>query len=362
MPKRVLNFGAGPAALPDSVLEQARDEMLSFRGTGMSVMEISHRSRWADEMFAEAESNLRELLAVPDDFRVLFLQGGGKLQFSMIPMNFLGPDQVADYVITGHWGSDAVTQAHLEGRVNVAWSGEKERFVRVPRNREIALTDGSVYTYFVSNETIEGVQFEEAPRSTAPLVCDASSDFLSRPVDLAGYGLYYACAQKNAGPAGLTVVLVSDELLERTKPGLHKMLDYRRHVAAGSRLNTPPMFAVYLFLLITRWIKDEMGGIEALAKFNRRKAETLYDALDQQNDFYRTHAQVESRSLMNVTFKTPSPELDEMFLAGALKRELQQLAGHRSVGGMRASLYNAMTAEGVDVLCEYLREFRVAHA
>ena len=356
---RKFNFCAGPAVMPEVVLEQARDEMMSYRGSGMSVMEISHRTPIADEMFEEAEENLRRLLAVPDGFRVIFLQGGGQLQFSMVPMNFLHRGDVANYIVTGHWGKKAIELAGLEGRAHVAWDGGVggANYQRVPLDAELDLEQGAAYTYFTSNETIQGVQFASEPASAGPLVCDASSDFLSRPVDLARYGLYYACAQKNAGPSGLTVVLVSDEMLERQKGGLHKMLDYRRHADAGSRLNTPPMFAVYLFLLITRWIERDMGGLRSLAERNERKAQRLYGALDALGDVFTTHAESESRSRMNVTFRCVDAALDPIFLAQAEERGLMQLKGHRSVGGMRASIYNAMPEAGVEVLESLLEEF-----
>lgn len=356
---RKFNFCAGPAVMPEVVLEQARDEMLSYRGSGLSVMEISHRTPLADEMFAEAEENLRRLLRVPDSFRVLFLQGGGQLQFSMVPMNFLRPDEAANYIVTGHWGRKAIEVAGLEGNVHIAWDGGEgdANYVRVPANGELDLAEDAAYTYFTSNETIQGVQFHSEPEAVGPLVCDASSDFLSRPVDLARYGLYSACAQKNAGPSGLTIVLVSDEMLDRQKAGLHKMLDYRRHADAGSRLNTPPMFAVYLFGLITRWIERDMGGLEALAERNERQAQRLYATLDDLDDVFATHAERASRSRMNVTFRCLDSDLDAVFLHQAEQRGLVQLEGHRSVGGMRASIYNAMPEAGVDALRELLVEF-----
>lgn len=367
-PGRKFNFCAGPAVMPEVVLEQARDEMLSYRGAGMSVMEISHRTPIADEMFEEAEENLRRLLKVPDGFRVIFLQGGGQLQFSMVPMNFLRKGDVANYIVTGHWGQKAIEVAGLEGRAHVAWDGgrggageaHEGNYVRVPDDEELDLAQGAAYTYFTSNETIQGVQFSNEPAAVGPLVCDASSDFLSRPVDLDGYGLYYACAQKNAGPSGLTVVLVSEEMLATQKSGLHKMLDYRRHADAGSRLNTPPMFAVYLFLLITRWIERDMGGLETLAVRNERKAQRLYAALDGLSDVFATHAARESRSRMNVTFRCVDPSLDAVFLDEAERRGLLQLKGHRSVGGMRASIYNAMPEAGIEALEALLEEFALS--
>ena len=365
--ERVFNFCAGPAAIPLAVLEQARDEMLSFRGSGMSVMEISHRSPLADAVFEEVEENLRQLMKIPDNYRVLFLQGGGQMQFSMVPMNFLREDAMADYVLTGHWGEKAIGQGQLEGRTHVAWTGAEDGYIRVPGDHELRLMDDAAYTYFTSNETIQGVQFAQEPASPSPLICDASSDFLSAPVDIERYGFLYACAQKNAGPSGLTIVIVSDEMLERVKPGLHKMLDYRRHADAGSRLNTPPTFSIYLFLLVSRWLQQDIGGLEAMKQRNGKQAKLLYDALDRYSDFYATHAEPASRSKMNVTFRCLAAEpetaaaLDAEFLIKAEKNKLMQLKGHRSVGGMRASIYNAMPMEGVEALVEFLEQFRAQH-
>ena len=357
MSERVVNFCAGPAVLPEPVLQEAQRDLMSLPGVGMSILEISHRSKWADAIFEEAEANLRALLEIPSGHRVLFLQGGAQLQFSMIPLNFLDGG-IADYVVTGTWGAKAIKEAEREGTARLAWDGRPDNCIRTPRDGELHLSDDASYVYFTSNETIQGVQFGSEPTvESIPLICDASSDFLSRPVDISRYGLLYACAQKNAGPAGLAVVIVSDELLERRREGLHSMLDYRRHAEAGSRLNTPPMFAIYVFLLVTRWIRDEMGGLEALERFNRDKSQLLYDVLDEQADFYQTHAVPECRSMMNVTFRTASPELDARFLEQASRRGLEQLKGHRSVGGMRASIYNAMPQAGVEALRDFLVEF-----
>lgn len=362
MPERVYNFSAGPAMMPRPVLEQAQAELVALPGVGMSVMELSHRSKWFDEIIAEAEENLRRVLDVPDDYRVLFLQGGARLQFSMVPINFLDGGS-ADHLVTGYWGEKALQEAVREGTPHLAWSGEHDRFVRVPAQDDLDLDPGARYVHMTSNETIQGVQFPAPPDTgEVPLVCDASSDFLSRPVDVRDYGLLYACAQKNAGPAGLTVAVISDRLLERRREGLHTMLDYGAHAEAGSRLNTPPTFGIYLFVLVTQWIEREMGGLAALAERNRAKAKLLYDVLDEHSDFYQAHAEPASRSDMNVTFRLPRPELDAPFLEGAVERRLVQLKGHRSVGGIRASIYNAMPVEGVEALRDYLLEFAAAHA
>jgi phosphoserine aminotransferase len=355
--ERVFNFSAGPAVMPVPVLEQAQRELVALPGVGMSVLELSHRGKAFESILAEAEANLRRLLGVPDDYRVLFMQGGGQLQFSLVPMNFLQGGS-ADYVLTGYWADKAVKEAAREGRPRVAWSGKAHNYDRVPSQHELDLDPGARYVHVTSNETIQGVQFRELPATGGvPIVCDGSSDFLSEPIDVRRYGLLYACAQKNAGPAGVTVVIVSDAFLATRREGLHSMLDYKAYADNQSMVNTPPTFAIYLLMLITRWIEGE-GGVAALAKRNRSKAALLYDVLDRHADFYRAHAQKASRSLMNVTFRLPSEELDAQFLAEASARGLKQLKGHRSVGGVRASIYNAMPVEGVEALRDFMLEFR----
>ncbi len=362
--RRVFNFSAGPAVLPLPVLEEVRRDLLALPGVGSSILEISHRSRTFDRILAEAESNLRELLVVPDDYRVLFLQGGAQLQFSMVPLNLLrGSGLPATYVLTGSWGSKAAIEAHREGDVHVAWNGAHENFVRVPTDEELDLPAASAYVHCTSNETIQGVQFRRPPETgEAPLVCDVSSDFLSGPVSVRDFGLLYACAQKNAGPAGLTVVIVSDRLLDHGGDDLHSMLSYRRHAEKGSRLNTPNVFGVYVFLLVTRWLRDEVGGLDAAATQAAAKSGAIYDVLDRDGgEFYVAHADAGSRSRMNVTFRLRRPELEPAFFAAATERGLTGLMGHRSVGGFRASLYNAMPMEGAERLRDFLLEFRAAH-
>jgi phosphoserine aminotransferase len=357
MTERVFNFSAGPAVMPLPVLEQAQRELVALPGVGMSVLELSHRGKTFEAILAEAEANLRKLLAVPDDYRVLFMQGGGQLQFSLVPMNFLDGG-VADYVLTGYWGSKAVQEAAREGTARVAWSGKSDKYRRVPAQSELDLDPGARYVHLTSNETIQGVQFRELPATgDVPLVCDGSSDFLSEPIDIRRFGLLYACAQKNAGPAGVTVVIVRDSFLATRRDGLPPMLDYRSYAENQSMVNTPPTFAIYLLMLITRWI-DQQGGLAALAERNRCKAAMLYEVLDREPDFYRGHAEKASRSLMNVTFRLPSEQLDEQFLAEASARGLKQLKGHRSVGGVRASIYNAMPVEGVEALRDFMLDFR----
>ena len=362
--RRVFNFSPGPAVLPVPVLEEIQRDLLALPGAGSSVLEMSHRSPAFDTILAEAEANLRELLAVPDDYQVLFLQGGASLQFSMIPINLLrGQELSASYILTGAWGSKAAAEARREGRVHVAWDGRGANFVRVPDDEELDLPAASAYVHCTSNETIQGVQFRRPPAvGAAPLVCDVSSDFLSRPVDVREFGLLYACAQKNAGPSGLTVVVVSDRVLERCGDDLHSMLSYRRHAEKGSRLNTPNVFGVYVFLLVTRWLRDQVGGMEAAAARAAAKSALIYDVLDLDGgEFFVAHAERESRSHMNVTFRLRRPELEESFVAGAAERDLMSIKGHRSVGGFRISAYNAMPAEGVERLRDYMQEFRAAH-
>lgn len=361
---RVFNFSPGPAVLPLPVLEEIQRDLLALPGAGSSVLEISHRSPAFDAILTEAEANLRELLAVPDDYRVLFLQGGASLQFSMIPINLLrGQGLPASYILTGSWGAKAAAEARREGEVHVAWNGKADNFVRVPDDEEIDLPPASAYVHYTSNETIQGVQFRRPPAvGDAPLVCDVSSDFLSGPVDVREFGLLYACAQKNAGPSGVTVVVVSDQVLERCGDDVHSMLSYRLQAEKGSRLNTPNVFGVYVFLLMTRWLRDEVGGLEAAAERAAAKSALIYDVLDRDGgDFFVAHAERECRSHMNVTFRLSRPELEEAFVAGAAERDLVSIRGHRSVGGFRISAYNAMPVEGVERLRDYMLEFRAAH-
>ena len=358
----IYNFSSGPAVLPREVLEEVQRDLVELPEVGMSVLEISHRSPWADQIFAEVEGNVRELMDLPAEYRVLFLQGGGNLQFSMVPINFLGREASADYVLTGHWGRKAVQEARREGDARIAWSGEPDGFRSLPGAGDLDLDPNASYLHFTSNETIQGVQFgtdvpASWPTGSVPVVCDASSDFLSRPIEIEPYALLYACAQKNAGPSGLTVVVARDDFLESRRDGLHSMLDYQRHAAAGSRLNTPPMFAVYVFLLVTRWLQRQ-GGLAGMQRANVAKADLLYATLDEHADYYQMHAREECRSQMNVTFRTPDESTDRRFLEHAAQRHLHQLNGHRSVGGIRASIYNAMPRAGVEALCELIRDFR----
>ena len=360
---RVFNFSPGPAVLPLEVLEQVRDEMLSLPGVGMSVLEISHRSPPFDRILEETLRDLRALLGIGDDHEVVLLQGGASLQFSMVPMNLLrGQQGPADYVVTGTWGQTGLKEAKREGKTHVAWDGGSTNYDRLPAPADVRLSPDAAYVYVTSNETIQGVQWQTDPvLGKAPLVCDCSSDFLSRPVDVARYGLIYACAQKNAGVAGVTAVIVRKDLLEHSRDDLPTMLDYRTHVKNGSRANTPPVFAVYVLGLVCRWIRARMGGLEGMARHNAAKAKLLYDVIDASKGFYAGHARPECRSHMNVTFRMSSDSLDKAFVEGATARGLVDLKGHRSVGGIRASIYNAMPVEGVTKLRDYMLEFLDSH-
>src|SRR6478672_9924023 len=363
MPDRAFNFAAGPGILPLPVLEQAQRDLVSLPGVGASPLEVSHRGSWFTSVIDETVANLRDLLAIPDGHHVVFCQGGASLQFSMVPMNLLrGTGRTADYVLTGSWGSKAIAEARKEGPARVAWTARDEGFTRIPGTEELLESIGSApaYVHVTSNETIQGVEFPTTPivADDVPLVADVSSDFLSRPIDVARYGLLYAGAQKNAGPAGVTVVIVRDDVLGRIPDGLPSILDYRTYVERGSRYNTPPVFAIYIVMLITRWLRDEIGGLEEMHARNRDKANLLYQILDEAPVFFRGHAQTDARSLMNVTFRLPSEDLERRFIAEAAEQGLVELKGHRSVGGIRASIYNAMPHEGVVALAAFMRQFR----
>lgn len=344
---RVFNFSAGPSTLPVPVLEQAQAELLDYQGTGMSVMEMSHRSAPFEKILGQAEADLRALLNVPENFRVLFLQGGASLQFAMAPMNV--PSTWA-YAVTGTWGEKAV-ESNAEGRV--VWSGKEDGYRNVPT--EVDLVDADLL-HLTTNETIQGVQYDALPEVDVPLVADMSSDFLSRPVDLSPYGLVYAGAQKNIGPAGLTFVLVREDLLEVKPNGLPPMLDYRVHAKNGSLYNTPPAWSIYVSGLTLAYLRQN-GGLKAAAERNARKAAILYDAVDASGGFYQGHAAPEARSQMNVVFTLASPELTNAFVKGAEERGMDGLKGHRSVGGIRASIYNAFPEEGCVALAEWMGEF-----
>jgi phosphoserine aminotransferase len=353
---RIFNFSAGPAVLPLAVLEQAQRDLVSLPGVGMSVLEISHRSKVFDEIIQGAEADLRALAGIPEGYHVLFLQGGASTQFSMVPMNLLPAGATADYVVTGSWSKKAVKEAKKVGTVNVAATTEAESFARIPRQDELRLTPGAAYVHFTSNNTIYGTEWPSEPAvGDVPLVCDASSDIFSRPLDVGRYGLIYAGAQKNLGPSGLTLVIIRDDLAGRGAESLPTMLRYATHVENQSLYNTPPVFAIYILRLVLRWLVAE-GGLAAMAATNQRKAAKLYAEIDR-TGFYRGHAARDSRSLMNVTFRLPSEELEKQFVQEATAAGFDGLKGHRSVGGIRASIYNAFPEEGIDALVELMREF-----
>jgi phosphoserine aminotransferase len=356
MTERIFNFSAGPAVIPVPVLEEARANMLSLPGVGMSVMEISHRSKTFDEIIQGAENGLRELLNIPKDYAVLFLQGGASLQFSMVPMNFLSLDASADYIVTGSWGKKAVKEAQKFGMADVAANMADGGFTRVPNQDELQLNPGAAYVHMTSNETIEGVQFKTEPEvGDVPLVCDSSSDILARPVPVEKYGIIYAGAQKNMGPSGVTLVIIREDLLPRIREGLATMLDYRTHVTNKSLYNTPNTWGIYILNLVCKWLKGK-GGLAGMQRENEEKANLIYDAIDA-TDFYRGHADPDSRSTMNVTFRLPSEDLEKKFTTEATAAKLDGLKGHRSVGGIRASIYNAFPREGCEALVQFMKEF-----
>jgi phosphoserine aminotransferase len=364
---RVVNFSAGPGVLPLPVLEQAQRDLVALPDVGASPLEVSHRGAWFTDVIDEAERNLRELLAVPTSHHVLFLQGGASMQFSMVASNLLrGSGRPADYVLTGSWGEKALKEARREGDVRTAWTDEEEGYRRTPTTEELleSIDASPAYVHVTTNETIQGVEFPDTPivPDGVRLVADASSDFLSRPVAVDRYAVLYAGAQKNAGPAGLTIAVVRNDVLATIPDDLPTMLDYRTYVEHRSLYNTPPVFSIYVFLLVTRWLRDEVGGLDAMLERDRDKAALLYDVLDGMPAFYRGHAERASRSLMNVTFRLPTEELERAFVAEAADEGLVELKGHRSVGGIRASIYNAMPVQGVQQLAAFMRTFADRHA
>jgi len=356
MTDRIFNFSAGPAVLPVPVLEEAQRDMVSLPGVGMSVMEISHRSKTFDDIIGRTEASLRDLLKIPSNYHVLFLQGGASLQFSMVPMNFLPADSSADYILTGSWGKKALKEAKKVGAVNVAATMADGGFTRVPSSDEISLSPHAAYVHITSNETIEGVQWKREPNvGDVPLVVDSSSDILSRELDVSKYALIYAGAQKNMGPSGVTLVILHDDLLQRIPENMPTMLDYGVHVQNKSLYNTPNTWGIYIMGLVCKWLQD-LGGLAGMEQQNDEKAQLLYDAIDA-TDFYRGHADVDCRSTMNVTFRLPAEELDKKFVAEATAQGLDGLKGHRSVGGIRASIYNAFPRAGVEALVSFMKDF-----
>ncbi|MFP4611635.1 MAG: 3-phosphoserine/phosphohydroxythreonine transaminase [Thiohalophilus sp.] len=353
---RVFNFSAGPAMLPQEVLERAREEMLDWQGTGMSVMEMSHRGKEFMSIAEKATADLRELMAIPDNYEILFLQGGASSQFAMVPMNLLRGKTSADYINTGAWSKKAIGEAKKFCEVKLAATTESDGFSSAPTQSELQLSGDAAYVHYTPNETIGGVEFNYIPETgDVPLVADMSSTILSRPIDVSKYGVIYAGAQKNIGPAGLTVVIVRKDLIGETIDKTPAMFDYQVHAEAGSMANTPPTYGWYLAGLVFEWLKEK-GGLEGMAGINKRKADKLYQAIDS-SDFYANPVRPDCRSWMNVPFTLANPDLDKTFLEEAAKQGLTTLKGHRSVGGMRASIYNAMPEAGVDTLVEFMADF-----
>jgi phosphoserine aminotransferase len=353
---RVYNFSSGPAVLPVPVLEQIQRDLIALPGVGRSIMEVSHRSKVFEDVIQKAEADIRSLAGIPSSYKVLFLQGGASLQFSMVPLNLLTPGTTADYIVTGSWTDKAAKEAKKVGTVNIAATTEADNFSRIPKQSEVKLTAGAAYAHITSNNTIEGTQWHRLPDvGGAPLVSDASSDLFCRPIDVSQFGLIYAGAQKNLGPSGVTLVIVREDLLARSSKQLHTMLNYAVHAENGSLYNTPPSFAIYTLGLVMRWV-IELGGLAAIGAINDRKAAKLYAELDR-TGFWRPTANRDDRSLMNVTFRLATEDLEKKFVKESTAAGFDGLKGHRSVGGMRASIYNAFPEEGVDALVEFMREF-----
>ena len=357
---RVFNFSAGPAMVPEAVLKQAQSEMLDWQGSGMSVMEMSHRGKEFMSIAAQAEADLRDIMEIPDNYKVLFLQGGASSQFAMVPMNLLGDKTSADYINTGAWSKKAIGEAKRFCNVNIAATTEADNFTRAPKAEELSLDPNAAYVHYTPNETIGGVEFDYIPDTgDVPLVADFSSTILSRPIDVSKYGVIYAGSQKNIGPAGLAVVIVREDLIGHAKDSVPAMFNYKTHADADSMYNTPPTYTWYFAGLVFNWLKQN-GGLEKMAEVNLRKATKLYDAIDS-SDFYANPVEKSSRSWMNVPFTLADAELDSVFLAEAKEAGLVTLKGHRSVGGMRASIYNAMPEAGVDALISFMADFEKRH-
>ncbi len=358
MTNRVYNFNPGPAVLPEPVLKEVQENLLALPGVGMSILEISHRSATFENILNETIENLKRLANIPQNYKILFLGGGASLQFSMVPLNLMPPKNKADYIVTGSWSKKAVKEAKRVGIVNISASTEEENFKRIPKQEELKLDPDAAYVHYTSNNTIYGTEWHYIPDvGNVPLVCDMSSDIFSYPFDISKYGLIYAGAQKNLGPAGVTIVIIREDLLERSQDSLHTMLNYKIHAENNSLYNTPPVFGIYIVGLVAKWLLN-LGGLEAIAKINDEKAKLIYDAIDNSNGFYKGHAEKDSRSKMNITFRLPSEDLEKKFVKEATDRGLVGLKGHRSVGGLRASIYNAFPIEGVRALVEFMKEFQ----
>jgi len=358
MEKRIYNFSAGPAVLPEEVLKEAQENLFTLPGVGMSILEISHRSKTFDKIIGDARDDLRTLLDISQDYEILFLQGGASLQFSMVPLNIMPPVNKADYIVTGSWSKKAVKEAKRVGEVNIAATAEDTKFNRIPKQAELKLTADAAYAHFTSNNTIYGTEWQTEPVvGSVPLVCDASSDILHKKIDINKYALVYAGAQKNMGPAGVTLVIIRKDMLERSSDTLHTMLNYKTHVENGSMYNTPTTFGIYIINLVAKWLKKN-GGLDAMYKLNKEKAEILYKCIDDSDGYYKGHAEKDSRSLMNVTFNLQSAELEQKLIAEATAAGFSGLKGHRSVGGLRASIYNAFLKKGVEDLVDFMKTFQ----
>jgi phosphoserine aminotransferase len=363
MEKRIYNFSAGPAILPEEVLLEAQKELLALPGVGMSIMEISHRSKTYDAIHQEAKENLKKLLDIPDNYSILFLQGGASLQFSIVPLNLMPPKNKADYISTGSWSKKAIKEAKRVGTVSIAATteegeGDKKYFKRIPKQNELKLDPDASYVHFTSNNTIFGTQFHTEPGvGKVPLVCDASSDILYKKIDVKKYGLLYAGAQKNIGPSGVTLVIIRKDLAERSQDTLHTMLNYKIHIENDSLYNTPNTWGIYIINLVGRMLLKN-GGLDKMYEINKKKADILYKCIDESNGYYKGHAEKDSRSLMNVTFNLATPELEKKLIDEATKAGFSGLKGHRSVGGLRASIYNAFPLKGVEDLVSFMKDFQ----
>lgn len=361
MEKRIYNFSAGPCTLPEPVMLEAQKDFYSYKGEGLSVMEMSHRSKSYDEIITSAEDDLRKLLSVNDDYAVLFLQGGATLQFSMLALNLMPPANNADYIVTGSWSKKAVTEAKRVGEVNVAATSAESNFNFIPKQEALNLTPDASYVHFTSNNTIFGTEFKVEPEvGNVPLVCDASSNILSKPIDVNKYGLIYAGAQKNMGPAGAALVVVKKALLDRAPEDLHTYLNYNIHAEKGSMYNTPPTYTIYIMGLVYKWLLN-LGGLKEMQKINEAKAKMLYYSIDNSDGYYTGSAALEDRSFMNVTFNMQKEELEKKFIAEAAEKGFSGLKGHRSVGGIRASIYNAFPTKGVEDLVQFMQDFKAAN-
>ncbi len=358
MEKRIYNLSAGPAILPEEVLLEAQKDLFSYKGSGMSVMEMSHRGKIFDGIIKEADSDLRKLLDIGENYSILFLQGGATLQFSMVPLNLMPPKNKADYIVTGAWAEKAAKEAKRVGAVNIAATTKSDNYSRIPKQSEMKLDPDASYVHFTSNNTIFGTQFRVEPETgSVPLVCDASSDFLHKKIDINKYSLIYAGAQKNIGPSGVTVVIIRKDLLERSSDSLHTYMNYKIHDENETMYNTPTTFSIYIAGLVFKWLLN-MGGLDEMYKHNLDKAKILYDAFDNSDGYYKGTTAVKDRSLMNVTYRLPNEQLEEKFIKEAKAKGFEGLKGHRSVGGIRASIYNAFPKAGVEALVEFMDEFK----